>query len=562
MQSFIPEKPLDRIALGLSGGGYRASSFHLGALSYLNRLQFYNQPLLENVVCLSSVSGGTITAVVYANMKADGKSFDEFYTFLLGCLKKYDLIKLGLKKLDFETDWNNPKKRKNLINSFAELYDQYLTQQATFNKLFSLSDVSHLKHVVFNSTEFNNGLNFRFQNTGTFGNFKVKIPKAVASEVKLGDVIAASSCFPGGFEPIGFPGDFGYEESQQLNDFKSGMTSDIGLMDGGIYDNQGIDSILTVQDRGTVEPFDLIIISDVSSPDIDQFEFYEKQKDNRLRNTRLNDKMNSYKWWGRWFPFFVLLPGILIFMISLFIGHNNGIKMFGIGAFSISFLYFIISLFLRYKFQNNLAESWKYLTDKIDPFFKSKVKSWDIENYKIGRLENLLFDRAFSLKSLVSEIFLKDIRKLHYQRVYANKDYEYRRISNLIKELTEKNFAQKHKNFGDRFPDCPDEMKGDYHAVVGNKIKELVEEAASFGTTLWFTEKDETSNILDKLISSGQVTMCYNILVYLIELRHASFYSELDQERRDEIDILFGQCLEDWRVFREDPRVLLGLGVV
>jgi hypothetical protein len=57
-QPQIPQKPLERIALTCSGGGYRAASYHLGAMAYLHRLHFDNKPLLDNVKLISTVSGG------------------------------------------------------------------------------------------------------------------------------------------------------------------------------------------------------------------------------------------------------------------------------------------------------------------------------------------------------------------------------------------------------------------------------------------------------------------------------------------------------------------------
>src|SRR4051812_24001478 len=54
-----PERLEKKIALCLSGGGYRAMLFHLGALKYLNDAGWL--PKLDRV---SSVSGGSITSGV------------------------------------------------------------------------------------------------------------------------------------------------------------------------------------------------------------------------------------------------------------------------------------------------------------------------------------------------------------------------------------------------------------------------------------------------------------------------------------------------------------------
>src|ERR1700761_7840434 len=115
----ISPTPLAKIALSFSGGGYRAASFHLGTMSYLNRLSFQGKPLLENIKMISTVSGGTITGIVYALYCQQGKSFDETYTFLMDKLRRLDLLKMGIEKLNPDAQWNNPFKRKNLINAFA-----------------------------------------------------------------------------------------------------------------------------------------------------------------------------------------------------------------------------------------------------------------------------------------------------------------------------------------------------------------------------------------------------------------------------------------------------------
>src|SRR5213593_1149029 len=60
------QAPNDRIALCLSGGGYRASLFHLGALRRLNELG-----VLSRVDTIASVSGGSILAAQIAGPATD-----------------------------------------------------------------------------------------------------------------------------------------------------------------------------------------------------------------------------------------------------------------------------------------------------------------------------------------------------------------------------------------------------------------------------------------------------------------------------------------------------------
>lgn len=65
-------KPPMQIALALSGGGYRAAAFSLGAISYLQEVVINGRPLLEHVSVLSTVSGGTITGTRYAIGRSRG----------------------------------------------------------------------------------------------------------------------------------------------------------------------------------------------------------------------------------------------------------------------------------------------------------------------------------------------------------------------------------------------------------------------------------------------------------------------------------------------------------
>jgi hypothetical protein len=51
---------------------------------------------------------------------------------------------------------------------------------------------------------------FRFQRSdgGDIGNRKISIPQEVAEQMRVADIVASSSCFPGGFEPMVFPDDY------------------------------------------------------------------------------------------------------------------------------------------------------------------------------------------------------------------------------------------------------------------------------------------------------------------------------------------------------------------
>ena len=137
---------------------------------------------------------------------------------------------------------------------------------------FNKDTIKGLEQVCFNATDFSFGLTYRFQNQGFFGNSPLykdnrREVEALRNKVQLGDVIASSSCFPLGFEPLVFPDDYFKDQSSQ--DYKNLKGLDcyingVGIMDGGIADNQGIGSMMKINDR-LKGKLDLIMVNDVGS---------------------------------------------------------------------------------------------------------------------------------------------------------------------------------------------------------------------------------------------------------------------------------------------------------
>src|SRR5438046_6052551 len=62
VRTYLPEPARTGIALCLSGGGFRAALFHLGALRRLNELG-----VLPSISTISSVSGGSIISAHLAD---------------------------------------------------------------------------------------------------------------------------------------------------------------------------------------------------------------------------------------------------------------------------------------------------------------------------------------------------------------------------------------------------------------------------------------------------------------------------------------------------------------
>jgi predicted acylesterase/phospholipase RssA len=571
----IPVQPFGKIALSCSGGGYRAAAFHLGSMSYLNHAMYDKLPLLEHVKMLSTVSGGSITGMVYALKKQEGASFDEFYHFLLDKLNTIDLLKVGFDRLNPSEVWPHPYKNKNLINIFADQYDREFTNGALMSVFSNMN--SHLEAVVFNCTEFENAVNFRFRNPGSklSGNFYNRIPSSQLKEVKLSDVMAASSCFPGGFEPMRWPNDFAHDDAPQLGaqveeDMLNGVKP-LGVMDGGVYDNQGIDSIMRYKEDLDPPYFDLIIISDVASPDMTAYVPYQEKPKTGLRELTLNEMkkriqvINGILDVVLWF---IMLSGFLVPLI-----FNTGNTWITGACFTVAGFASIILIgkaILLKRLQNSVIGLLLKIRNIIPPLFLKRLVDFNVGELSLHRVEPLLMDRFNSLLTLLSSVFLKVVRRLNYNRLYENEDYKFRRFSSLIKCLTRNNLAQDRQPLSSALGASiftehaarkkQSFFKGVYHDDIGPKIQAVVEEAAAFGTTLWFTEQEKMDGVLKKLVATGQITMCYNLILYLEQLMFSKDkgYEALDVSTRKEIDALYERCTKDWLAFRNNPMHLVG----
>ena len=272
---------LTNIALSLSGGGVRAVGFHLGALEMLERLG-----LLKKVTILSSVSGGSMPAIGYALTQHLGRGFDqyfrEFYEWLPG-LNTVEMLLEGLADNRFPC----ASGRKEMITVMANIYDEVYFRKyfadtggdADGSPRFKVllepgAEGSHLKEMVFNATEFQTGTAFRFQRSEyrcLIGNANIRLCSEHAGQIRMADIMAASSCIPAGMEPLFFPHDFQWPDdgragqprptcdaiSEALRNnlhmrfhlFPDRHVHSFALMDGGVYDNQGITSVLLAMNR-------------------------------------------------------------------------------------------------------------------------------------------------------------------------------------------------------------------------------------------------------------------------------------------------------------------------
>ena len=283
-----------KIGLALSGGGFRASFFHLGVLARLADLN-----LLKDVEVISCVSGGSIVGACYylklrwlLQEKSDRDLTPEDYVDLIAelCDEFLAGVQENLRTLlltDLRSNWKILlKKNYTRTDRAGELFEELLFQRVDryrntdewrlknlvikpmgleqdqiFHPRYHNFDRAHkVPMLVLNASTLNTGHNWQFT-TSWMGEPPGRIDTEIdanerlrrfylnvisgnkAGDLTLGRAVAASACVPGIFDPVSFP---------DLYDKRV-----VRLVDGGVFDNQGIHALLE-------EDCEFVLISDAS----------------------------------------------------------------------------------------------------------------------------------------------------------------------------------------------------------------------------------------------------------------------------------------------------------
>ncbi len=543
-------KPFEKIGLCFSGGGYRATFFSLGATSYLNQIKYKEDSLLKNVTALSTVSGGTLLGVALAKAIADSKfNYDSFYESMYSSfLPENDkLLENSVAKLGKDGVWKeNDYKKRSLINAFALEYNEMDLFSGSFALLKNLENENpngyKLRDVCFNATEFSFGLPFRFQNTGDFSNRALfcKELSSLVNDIQLADIVASSSCFPLGFEPLTFPQDyFKNKGNEKYNELfkKSVFASGVGIMDGGISDNQGIESMLNTHKRDSL---DLIIVNDVASYKMTP---WEKGSEPISNQTTFNDYVTKIisQFNIKWIYPLLMILGAGILVGNNLIDYDNstptwpnilGAVILGIG------LTLTILGFLAFKIKNKVLKWFNSVFKKtIPPILIDEVTSF--QNLSIDLVKRLLKERITSSVKMLNDVLLNQIRRLNYDTLFKNDSFQFNRIGSTVDRLDGKDTIYAKFKINDRVTVQPSE-----------KLTKTVRIAAETPTSLWWDEEDIKLDRMDNLISCGQLTTCYGLLDYIIDLPE-EYTSEPD------IIALKTQLEDDWKKFNDNPMFMV-----
>ena len=269
-----------KVGLALSGGGLRASFYHLGVLARLAEMD-----VLRSVETLSTVSGGSIVGAHYylevrrlLTTKADGRITRQDYIdivrrvlqdFLDGTQTNIRMRALADFRKALSMIINTSYSRSHRL---GELYEEELfaavpdghektRPRPMHSLLVRPADEDESFHPKFNNwrrrakvpalllnaTSLNTGHNWHFtarsmgeppgllgsevdKNTRYRRMWYEQAPTADLKNFRLGYAVAASACVPGLFEPLTLEGLF--------------PNKVVRLVDGGVHDNQGVAGLL------------------------------------------------------------------------------------------------------------------------------------------------------------------------------------------------------------------------------------------------------------------------------------------------------------------------------
>lgn len=228
------------IALCLSGGGFRAALYHLGALRRLNELG-----ILADVDTVSAVSGGSILAAHLVERLPewpakgeivedwDGQVAEPFRAITSQNFRTGPVLRRLL-----PWNWTKPESG---IQALARRYQSHITGA-------KLGDLPDRPRYIFCATDMVYGRFWVFEKRGA-GRFDTDL--SPRPKWPVANAVAASSCFPPIFAPMAVrmsPGPNGRQAGTARPPKRQENRGH--LTDGGTYDNTGVEAVW--EDHATI----------------------------------------------------------------------------------------------------------------------------------------------------------------------------------------------------------------------------------------------------------------------------------------------------------------------
>ena len=267
-----------RFGLALSGGGYRAAAFHLGTLKKLHEMD-----RLASIDVISTISGGSITGAAYCLHQGD---FEEFHAKMTEAFLRCNVISYALRSWSFVrfllvalafvapsiillfTRWAPLSLLLLLGLVFLVIRYQFrilpISQEIerAYNAFFyqgqTLQQLRPTPILAIGTSNLQTGRPFTFSREwmtdSTYSYYQPPV-QFNAAAFPVARAVAASSCVPFAFTPI----TIGPEYFQEPADTNRAHPQ---LIDGGVYDNQGIQKLTQANSRYECNT---IIVSDAGA---------------------------------------------------------------------------------------------------------------------------------------------------------------------------------------------------------------------------------------------------------------------------------------------------------
>ncbi len=211
------------IAVTFSGGGFRATFAALGVVRYLADVG-----LLGNVRYVSSVSGGSVAngmlAIAWPRLREQGFSalavdravIEPLASKVVGGSLKYKLLRNVWRAFG----------SKNRTDVLAWAFDDWFYQEK------ELAALDPECRWIFNAANLTTGVRFAFERD-VLGDYVTGLTPTQGTGIRVSRAVAASAAVPGAFAPM---------ELKELP-FPCAQRGTPALLDGGAYDNTGLEAI-------------------------------------------------------------------------------------------------------------------------------------------------------------------------------------------------------------------------------------------------------------------------------------------------------------------------------
>lgn len=220
-----------KIGLALSGGGFRATAFGLGALRAL-----HDRDVLEKVNVVSGISGGSLLTAMWAY---GPKRFDEFDDTVTALLRRGLQAELARRAFTPRAAWRATLSTMRALGTRQGR--SYSRTDALVEALASrpfgaqkMTEVRHAGlHTVISATDMRTGNAVRFGSALSASSPYGKI----VDEVTVAEAVAASAAFP-----VLLPALHRRYMFQRTDGTRH--DEELAMTDGGVYDNLGLAPLL------------------------------------------------------------------------------------------------------------------------------------------------------------------------------------------------------------------------------------------------------------------------------------------------------------------------------